>query len=220
MEAIFLPLDSISQPTSYDFLLPYISPQKRTHIATIHNTAQQQLSLLSDILIRVAACKTLRCQNHTLSFCKKAQGKPYLVNNPSFEFNISHTKNAIFLAFGETPVGVDIERDRIIRPEIVHRFFLQNEQAYIFSQTPLKNQRIIEVWTRKEAYTKLTGKGMAACMSCADTMAPDFSPFFSTTREESYTMTVCTYQQELLHFHKMELQELFQNLSNMTPCSE
>lgn len=88
-------------------------------------------------------------------------GKPYLLNYRDFQFNISHTKNALVVAVSDKSVGIDIEKIKAVDFKIAERFFVHEELSYIIENKDLQNKRFFEVWTKKEAYIKCIGKGLS-----------------------------------------------------------
>ena len=91
-------------------------------------------------------------------------GKPYLENYP-FYFNLSHSGNYVVCAISPREVGVDIQEYRQVDMErLAKRFFSKEEQNALKVCTKGKEQYELfyQLWTRKEAYGKLTGEGIAA----------------------------------------------------------
>lgn len=86
-------------------------------------------------------------------------GKPYIKGNEIF-FNISHSGSYLCCAFSEVEVGLDIEEIGAINLDIAKRFFSDDEYAYIQGKDD-KLGAFYSVWTKKEAYTKALGLGMA-----------------------------------------------------------
>ncbi len=105
-----------------------------------------------------------------LQFTTGAHGKPALADSLQpdagpFEFNVSHSGTFSLLAFGrQHPVGVDVEH---IHPrhslELVaeHHFADSEFDAVMDGPDDQRLQRFYRCWTRKEAYMKATGKGLA-----------------------------------------------------------
>lgn len=92
-------------------------------------------------------------------------GKPYLVDYPDFAFNLSHTANKMVLATGyNCELGVDIEqcKPRKTLAALVEKCFAEEEKAY-WQQLPQSQQTLAfyQFWTRKEAFVKATGRGIA-----------------------------------------------------------
>ena len=89
-------------------------------------------------------------------FEKAQRGKPF-VRGCSHQFNISHSGNRVLCAVHEGNIGADIERLRPVPQKVFKNICTYAEQQYI-GDDPL---RFAEVWTRKEAYVKLDGRGLA-----------------------------------------------------------
>jgi 4'-phosphopantetheinyl transferase len=98
---------------------------------------------------------------------KKAEhGKPYLADYPELAFNLSHSADRLIIAVSwNCQLGVDIEicKQRINLPGLVEKCFAEEESAY-WTKLP-ETQKILEFyrfWTRKEAFVKATGRGIAS----------------------------------------------------------
>lgn len=117
-------------------------------------------------------------------------GKPFLKGYPHVHYNISHTKGAIICAVADMPVGVDIEAIRPLNQPIIERFFTPNEQNYILSNTASQDERYTEIWTRKEAYVKWLGKGIAIPFESFDVTKED-SSLIRGYRIKQYIIAVC-----------------------------
>lgn len=89
-------------------------------------------------------------------------GKPYLKNYPHISFSLSHSEDMGFLAVCTKglEVGADIEKIREGRefPGIASRYFTEQEN-YFYAQYPAP-ETFMQIWTRKEAYTKALGTGL------------------------------------------------------------
>lgn len=95
-----------------------------------------------------------------LQFNLGAGKKPYIQNNVSIFFNISHSLNWVLVAVSNKDVGVDIEFiDPDFSPnEVVHEYFSSAEVNYLDTQP--NNSAFYTLWTRKEAFLKATGQGI------------------------------------------------------------
>lgn len=100
-----------------------------------------------------------------LRFQYGPRGKPLLESAGELEFNVAHSGS--FAAFAFTRgcrIGVDIE---LIRPledmqTIAGRYFCREETEEILSLPPQEREAaFFHCWTRKEAYIKATGDGLA-----------------------------------------------------------
>ncbi len=107
-----------------------------------------------------------------ISFRINAHGKPYLHSAPApapamLQFNLSHSGDwALCAVTTAGEVGVDIERVRpraqAYRLKVAQRFFSAHEYHAINSAGPTGiDSAFFSGWTRKEAYIKCHGKGLA-----------------------------------------------------------
>lgn len=133
-------------------------------------------------------------------------GKPYLQDYPLY-FNLSHSGNYAVCAVSPREVGVDIQEYKQVNLErLARRFFSEEEQSMLKACANGKEQcrLFYQLWTRKEAYGKLTGEGIAAVIdknvlqinegepSVAG--IEDDSPLFLKEWElDGYAITLCQY---------------------------
>ncbi|MGR9013211.1 MAG: 4'-phosphopantetheinyl transferase family protein, partial [Gammaproteobacteria bacterium] len=100
-----------------------------------------------------------------ISIKKGEYGKPYLADYPELAFNLSHSANTMAIAVGwNCRLGVDVEccKPRVSFAGLVDKCFAEEEIAY-WSKQP-EAQKTVEFyrfWTRKEAFVKATGRGIA-----------------------------------------------------------
>ncbi len=93
------------------------------------------------------------------------RGKPHFADTEP-HFSLSHSHGVIFAALSDVPVGADVELadEKKDTDRIASRFFSVSEQKEDF----------FGVWTKKEAYAKLTGEGVCS-VRALDTTACDAS---------------------------------------------
>jgi 4'-phosphopantetheinyl transferase len=101
-------------------------------------------------------------------------GKPRLEGEAGTAlcFNVSHSGDRALFAFArERELGVDVEavRTEIEHAAIAARFFSPGEQAALLERPESERaSAFFTIWTRKEAYLKLLGAGLAAGLSSFD----------------------------------------------------
>lgn len=118
-----------------------------------------------------------------------AHGKPEIEELP-LNFSLSHSGSYVVCAVSERRIGADIQqlKDTDSR-KLAQRFFSEREYEELIRCGESERQRLFfEMWTRKEAYGKLTGEGVFPALKqeayevCwADFPAP-----------EGYALAVCT----------------------------
>ena len=152
----------ISKMSDEDFLKAYIKSEE-TRMAKadkLKNKPDKKLSIAAGELVRSAIAKEFNIAPCDIRFRIDRNGKPYTESAP-VHFSISHSKNIAVCAISDGPVGIDIEYIRDVNLNIAKRQFAPDEANYVFEKWDLAKRRFFEIWTRKEAYAKFLGKGIA-----------------------------------------------------------
>ena len=106
----------------------------------------------------------LFAQPADLQFTLGEHGKPALISD-SLHFNISHTDHLLLIAVGDLPdIGVDIEliKTRSNMDGMAKRCFAESEfHFWQLLPEPLSQETFYRLWTKKEAFVKATGRGIA-----------------------------------------------------------
>lgn len=130
-----------------------LSESRKKHIDAFSNPAARKNSLAGELLLRaLLAQEGIRAVPERLS-----TGQPVLPGNEAF-VSISHCDDRVVCAVSRTPVGIDIEKVRPIRPGMMERVCTAEELRYVRSGS--ETERFFEVWTAKEAYFKMKGTGI------------------------------------------------------------
>jgi 4'-phosphopantetheinyl transferase len=93
--------------------------------------------------------------------------KPYLVNSKLY-ISFSNKNNKILIAVSNTSIGVDIELNKSLSQNLINKILTIDEKKYdkhLYGDISSS----IFFWTRKEAYSKFTGKGMSINFNTIDT---------------------------------------------------
>jgi 4'-phosphopantetheinyl transferase len=100
-----------------------------------------------------------------LRFRYEVQGKPVLDGEESLHFNVSHANGLALMAFVQRrAVGVDVENmgRETEASRLAKRFFSTQERAAIQRlRGDALQAAFFRCWTRKEAYIKAKGEGLA-----------------------------------------------------------
>ncbi len=104
------------------------------------------------------------------SYIYGKRGKPYFRDIPLF-FNLSHSGDYVVCVVSEHEVGVDIQKQKTVREQqISNRFFHEKEKEWLAGLSEKERTAgFFCLWTRKEAYGKMTGEGIV------DAAGKDFS---------------------------------------------
>lgn len=104
--------------------------------------------------------------------------------------SISHSENMVVVCKCENPVGIDIEKidyDRDIT-KIAERFY-HGKELETFRKTPTPDV-FFEIWTKKEAYSKISGEGVGEVFNGFDVFSLE-NYKFETERIENFMLSVC-----------------------------
>lgn len=104
--------------------------------------------------------------------------------------SISHSKNMVAVCKSENPVGIDIEKidyDRDLK-KIAERFY-HGKELELFRENPTA-EIFFEIWTKKEAYSKIGGEGVGEVFKGFDVYSlEDYS--FETEKIGEFMLSVC-----------------------------
>ena len=89
--------------------------------------------------------------------------KPYLADFPDVHFNLSHSGERVMCVLSPFDVGCDVEIIKGDRGRLAERFFKPEESAWIkhFETLEKQSEAFYRLWTLKECYMKVTGRGMS-----------------------------------------------------------
>lgn len=142
-------------------LFALLQPDEISRAERYHRAEDRQRFVYARALLRVVTGRYTRQVPKQVRFTKGANNKPVLVGNTGWQMNVSHSGNWILLAVGKVSVGVDVEQlqPQFSVDDILSTSFSQAEQTYVRSGADSR-RRFYQLWTRKEALIKATGKGM------------------------------------------------------------
>jgi 4'-phosphopantetheinyl transferase len=122
------------------------------------------------------------------SFEYGPQGKPSLAPPTGLEFNLSHSANLAILgvSWGQT-IGVDVERVDPHRDVqgILTRFFAPGEQEeFLAIAEDDQRSAFYRGWSRKEAFLKALGTGLATALDSFEVSLDAMSPWIRRVGED------------------------------------
>lgn len=141
-------------------------------------------------LLRQALAHVLRQDACTFEFDYSSSNKPYLsrkYNDQQITFNVSHSHGQALVAISvDRNIGIDIEKVRadVEYEKLALRFFSVAEQkALMLYPREERAAAFFATWTRKEAFVKAVGKGIAFGLSEFDVnISPKEAPLMLATR--------------------------------------
>ena len=146
----------------YDELYAAASPERKQRADRYLRHEDSVRCIAADGLLRHAIRQTPGFPK-TCTIGKGPQGKPYIKEAPSFHYNLSHSGHWAAIAWGSTPVGLDIETLNMGtgKEQIARQYFTPDEQDYVFQGDDADRcPRFFQIWTSKESYLKYLGTGL------------------------------------------------------------
>lgn len=142
-----------------------LDQDEQSHAEKMKNTVLRHRYIEVHGRLRQLLAQRLNQAPEQITIKKTAFGKPYLADHPELVFNLSHTGNVFLVAMGENcRLGVDLEYNqrRADFSALVNKCFAEEEITY-WNRLPEAQKQIAfyRFWTRKEAFVKAVGRGLA-----------------------------------------------------------
>jgi 4'-phosphopantetheinyl transferase len=153
----------------------FLSPPEQDRAARFHFELHRRRFIVGRGWLRVILGRYLQAEPQLVQFVCSAHGKPELsgsFSSSGLRFNLAHSEDLAVLAVTRLgPVGVDLEKIVPLEDvdELVARFFSSRENNS-FQQLPSeqKPNAFFSLWTRKEAWLKATGEGIAHSLNLVE----------------------------------------------------
>ncbi len=159
-------------------IISNLSPEEQDKYYRYKNLSAQYQYLTAHYYLRLLLSKKLNEESSHIKILEHENGKPYLQYHTKLNFNISHTKNLVLIAFSEFQVGVDVEQEERSSDmvQILEHFFSKKElESFLQQPESIKSRAFYTGWTRKEAILKATGEGLSALKNNEVSFDPDAS---------------------------------------------
>ncbi|MDP4177074.1 MAG: 4'-phosphopantetheinyl transferase superfamily protein [Bacillota bacterium] len=162
LELYALNINEPIEKQKYEEFYSLISSEKKDRINKFHFIDDRKRSLYGDLLIRQLITKKLGVMNDKISFGVTDYGKPYLINDKNFHYNISHSKDWVFCGISDYKIGVDIEHIKVCDFDLAERFFAKEEYEFLKMALDEECDKLFfDIWCMKESYIKYKGLGLA-----------------------------------------------------------
>lgn len=146
-----------------------LAPEERSRAARFRFAHLRRSFCIVRGALRILLGRYLHVPPADIAFAYGAKGKPALAASSGLDFNLSHSGGWAVLAFTRgCEIGVDLEQMRPLadRQNIAARYFCPAEAAELEDLPAAQREHAFFLcWTRKEAYIKATGDGLAASLN-------------------------------------------------------
>ena len=138
-------------PAEYEAVYGALSPSRRAHIDTFRHAGARRQSLAGELALR----RLLAQEGMDATPERLASGQPVL-RGSDLHVSITHCGELVACAISGTPIGIDAEQIRPVKPGMPERVCTPEELAWMQDSA----ERFFEIWTAKEAYFKMVGTGI------------------------------------------------------------
>ena len=155
-------ITALNDPAVFDRLLGAVPAYRRDKAMRFKFPGGRAQSLGVGLLLRIA-CRDFGIEGADAYVVLGENGKPAFRDVPDVHFNLSHSKTRVMCVVSPYEAGCDVERVRPGRSRLAERFFKESENAWIrsFPEGEAQDIAFCRLWTLKECYMKVTGRGMA-----------------------------------------------------------
>jgi 4'-phosphopantetheinyl transferase len=157
-----------SEFSNIQYLKGILSNEERTKAEGFYFKIDQWRYIIVRAILRIILAKYLCLEPEQIRFNYGTHDKPALsdvLKTHRVNFNLSHSQNiALYVIVCDREVGIDIENIRTDLDVlgIAEHWFSQREAAVIRElSSDAQKKAFFTIWTRKEAYLKAKGVGLA-----------------------------------------------------------
>jgi 4'-phosphopantetheinyl transferase len=192
-------------------LLSYLDDAEKGTALGFKNDQSKKQFILAHSMLRYLLSGLLNCPLDEIIFDLSSSKKPFIRHpHTSLHFNISHSGSKVIIALhAEEEIGVDIERkdNRFDYPAFAAAHFSTGEKKLISTQHQSEAiENFYAVWTRKEAWLKLTGEGLTDNLFAYDVsnMHAAGKIQIITFNVEDYLVSIATENKTQLQFFEVK----------------
>jgi 4'-phosphopantetheinyl transferase len=170
-------------------LRPIPASEERERTEQFRFEALRHSFIIAHAMLRCLLGTYLKSDAASIRLQYGPNGKPTLAPPSYLDFNMTHSGNLAAFAFTSgCQLGLDLEQIRMVDEleGIASRFFCSEESAELLALAPERRERAFFLcWTRKEAYIKAIGDGLAAPLNnFRVTLQPDEPARFTHIRHD------------------------------------
>ncbi len=203
----------LEEEAVFERALAAVSLDRRRKIERLRHEEDKRRSLAAALALD-GALKEYGLRERDMEYDLTQQGKPCLRHCRDLHFSLSHAGEYAVCSIGPLANGSDIERIRGGKERVAQRFFTPQEYAWI-QKAPLqreREERIFRIWTMKESFLKVTGRGMSLPLDS----------FFFLVEEDGTVQLHQSFDQKNYFIKEYDITSVFPEETEykITVCSE
>ena len=152
----------LKDSTIFERLLKSVPEYRQKKVMSFKFPKGKMQSLGVGLLLRLA-CNEAGFAGIDEHIALGENGKPYFADASDVYFNLSHSGERVMCVISPFDVGCDVEIIKGDRGRLAERFFKPEESLWIkhFETPELQSEAFYRLWTLKECYMKVTGRGLS-----------------------------------------------------------
>jgi 4'-phosphopantetheinyl transferase len=147
---------------------PRLAPADRARTAVFKDAHLAAERMAAYIALRILIERAAGAQWRGVTLLASARGKPHLEGAP-VAFSLSHAPGLALIGVGSAePIGVDVERARVVRVRAPRRDQIEAAGAVLDVEQALPasgDARLLQAWVRLEAFAKAQGCGIGRLLT-------------------------------------------------------
>lgn len=190
--------------------IPLLSKRRQERINRLRREEDKVSSVMAGMLSEMRLSLALGEPCKALRFYTEEYGRPRLKDQRDVTFSLSHSANAVAFAIGYCDVGVDIQKIDHADMRVADRFFTGEECAFIRNSED-RDRAFHYIWTRKEAFVKMTGRGLGQGLGSFEVFDDIGGHSFFTQEIDGFMLSVCAGEREhrIIRVTEQELFDFF-----------
>lgn len=210
MKLYICSIKGLTDAASYDAASLKIDSHRREKVTRIKSEKDRMRSMCAGLLLNYAVGEyrreaadaalqeitlqeLLNAEKQEYEYKQEANGKPYIADMPGFHFSLSHSGDYVLCAWDACDIGADLQcMDREVKDSLAKKVMTEKEYSVYTSLTKTEQKsNFYRIWSIKESYCKLTGKGLSQDFRDIETEKISFQ---AQLWNENYWMAVSRYE--------------------------
>ena len=206
---------------NYQFLRKAVTEERRMRADRFHMIDDAKRSICAELLLQYSLFQTVG-RLVEMDIVYNEFGKPFMNHMIGFSYNLSHSGKWVVIAYGNSDVGIDIEKIQTGIVDIADDFFTKEEKGFIHSAADKeRTKRFTQIWTLKESYIKFLGTGLSTKLNSfsVNVLHGIITNQNGETQKDlrlksypfdtDYYLSVCSMEEEVT-LHEIKLKDLIQ----------